>query len=120
MSGKSILIHLNSAPFGSSNAKEALDLVLAGGTFEQDIKFLLSNDACYLLLENQQPGEIHQKHIRKMMGALAIYGVETIFVDQADAVTRGIPLNECTLNTTKLNKAEVVDMIKQADIVIRF
>ncbi len=70
MLGKSILVHLNSAPFGSSNAKEALDLVLASGTFEQDIKFMLSNDACYLLLENQQPNAIDQKNLRQMMKAL--------------------------------------------------
>jgi tRNA 2-thiouridine synthesizing protein C len=120
MSGKSILVHLSSAPFGTSNAKEALDLVLAAGTFDQDISFLLSDDACYLLLENQNPDSIQQKNIRQMMKALGIYGVETVYVSKEDAIARSIPVDQCSLNLSLLTKQEARDKTRQAEIVIRF
>ena len=94
--------------------------MLAGATFEQDINLLLSSDACYLLLEDQDPAKIDQKNIRQMMRALGIYGVETVYIDETDAYSRNIPLDECTLATSKLSKDQVSSLVKQADIVIRF
>lgn len=120
MTGKSILVHLNSAPFGSSNAKEALDLVLAAGTFEQDISFLLSGDACYLLLEEQAPSSIDQKNIRQMMKALGIYGIDTVYVDSEDLNGRNIPLDNCSLNHTILSKEQVSNILRESEIILRF
>ena len=120
MDKKSILVQLNSAPFGTSNAKEALDLVLAAGTFEQDISFLLAADACYLLLEDQAPENIQQKNIRQMMKALGIYGVETVYIDNEDAKLRNIQLDRCSLPITCLSKAQVRDTLSETDIILRF
>ncbi|KZZ14404.1 hypothetical protein A3749_25540, partial [Oleiphilus sp. HI0078] len=110
----------NSAPFGSSDAKEALDLVLAAGTFEQDISLLLATDGCYLLLEDQDPANIHQKNIRQMMKALAIYGVDKVHIDKQDAEDRNIPLSDCSLAISELSKAQVSNKLNDSDIILRF
>jgi tRNA 2-thiouridine synthesizing protein C len=120
MTQRSTLVILSSSPYGSSQAKEALDFVLAAGTFEQNISFLLQGDGCYLLNSKQNPDGIQQKNISQMIKALPIYGVESILVNKNDAESRNIPLPEAPNTTQALDNDAIKTHIQNADAVLRF
>jgi tRNA 2-thiouridine synthesizing protein C len=120
MSKKTILIVQRSPPYGSSHAKEALDLALAAGTFEQEVDFLLTGDACYQLQSNQEPSQIHQKSLGQMMKALPIYGVETILVDRASLEERRITNIDPALSIKLVDQSQIKQLYQQAGNVIRF
>ena len=117
---KKLLIVLTQAPYGSSAAQEALDIVLAAGTFDQDVSLLLSADACYQLLPYQHPEVIQLKNTAKMLTALPIYGIEKIFADRNDAFERGVSTEITALPVQFLDQHNIVDLYEQADTVLRF
>lgn len=117
---KKLLIVLTKAPYGSSAIQEALDIVLAAGTFDQDVSLLITLDACYLLLPSQEPGLIQQKNSAKILNALPIYGIEKIFVNGKDATRRGLKSETISLPAHFMNQTEIADLYAQADTVFRF
>lgn len=117
---KKLLIVITKAPYGSSSAQEALDVVLAAGTFDQDVSLLISADACYQLLPSQQPEVIQGKNTYKMLKALPIFGIENIYVDDNEALHRGINLEITTLPVQFINQSAIADLYQQADTVLRF
>lgn len=120
MTQRKTLVILSSPPYGSSQAKEALDLVLAAGTFEQSISFLLQGDGCYLLNNKQQPSGIQQKNISQMIKALPMYGIDIILANKIDAESREISLQEISLPIQLIECNEIKKLIQDADTVLRF
>lgn len=107
------------APFGSSSIQESLDIVLAAGTFDQNVSLLLEEDACYQLLEHLQPEAINKKNTSKMLKALPIYGVNTILVCKKSALARNLSPTKDD-NMQFLDSDEIKQLYKESDTVIRF
>ena len=76
---KSILLLWPYPPYGNSNSREALDLALAFGAYEQNLAILFTGDGVWNLLPHQQSSGISQKSISQMLGALPLYGIESIY-----------------------------------------
>ena len=116
---KKLLIVQTKAPFGSSAIQESLDIVLAAGTFDQDVSLLIEGDACYQLLSNQQPDSIQRKNTTKMLKALPIYGIDTLLVCRDSAIARDIPIiQDDNLRTVSKNEIKLIYIA--SDTVIRF
>lgn len=117
---KKLLIVQTKAPYGSSTLQEALDIVLAAGTFDQDVSLLISEDACYQLLSAQTPELIDQKNTAKMLNALSIYGIDKVFVDAEQANIRHIQTGTVSLPVQFLTQAEIRELYQLSDTVLRF
>lgn len=116
---KKLLIIQSKAPFSSSAAQESLDIVLAAGTFDQDISLLIEDDACYQLLNNQQAQLIARKNTTKMLNALPIYGIEKIFVCKESTIQRQITHTNSDIFKF-ITKGEIKTLYNESDTVIRF
>lgn len=116
----SILVVQQSPPYGNSHAKEALDIALAAGTFEQDVNILFVGDACYQLIDNQDPKSINQKSIAKMLKVLPIYGIDEILVDMASLEVRAISNLNTNLKIKLLSREELKSAYRSAKTVLRF
>ena len=119
-SKKKLLIVQTKAPYGSSAIQEALDVVLAAGTFDQDVSLLISEDACYQLLSAQSPELIDQKNTAKMLNALSIYGIDKVYLDAEQASIRNIQTNTAAFELQSLTQTEIQRLYQTADTIIRF
>lgn len=117
---KKLLIVQTKAPYGSSSIQESLDVVLAAGTFDQDISLLISEDACYQLLSAQNPELIDQKNTAKMLNALSIYGIDKVYVDTDQARIRNIKTDLASLNVQFITQTEIQRLYQDADSILRF
>jgi tRNA 2-thiouridine synthesizing protein C len=115
-----LLIIQTHAPYASSHAQEALDLVLAAAAFDASVAYLLIGDACFQLLPNQAPEQVGRKALHKMMKALPVYGVEQILVAQEDLTARGITTIDPALSVQPISPAEITRLIRTSRNVIRF
>lgn len=115
-----LLIIQTHAPYASSHAQEALDLVLAAAAFDTKVTYLLTGDACFQLLPDQAPEHVGRKALHKMMKALPIYGVEHILIAQDDLTARGITTIDPTFSIQPVSQTEISDLIQSARNVIRF
>lgn len=114
-----LLIIQTHAPYASSHAQEALDLVLAAAAFDTKVAYLLTGDACFQLLPDQAPEHVGRKALHKMMKALPIYGIEQILVAQDDLTARGIRTDPA-FHIQPVCAAEIRTLIQESRNVIRF
>lgn len=88
----STLIYLSSSPYQGTSSKEALDLALVLGTFEQPVSLCLTGDAIAILMTNQAPQQRHGKHLFKLLDGLEFYDIENIYVRSSEVESLSAPL----------------------------
>ena len=66
-SQKSIAILNTTAPFGKPNAKDALDIALIMGTYEQDTHLFFQGDGVWQLISQQTPEALNIKDFLKTL-----------------------------------------------------
>jgi tRNA 2-thiouridine synthesizing protein C len=80
---------MRSAPYGSTNAKDALDVALTLAAFEQSPCLLYQGAGLQqLLLDTSHTTPF--KHIGKMLKALPMYDIPHIYIDQASMASQKI------------------------------
>jgi len=85
-----LLFVFRHAPYGGANAREALEAVLVAGVQGWDPDVLFLDDGVWQLLAGQDGRLLSTKTHCAMLGALALYGVERLYVDTASLTVRGV------------------------------
>jgi tRNA 2-thiouridine synthesizing protein C len=80
------------APFSSNHGKDALDVALIFGSFEQKVSLFFQGDGVYQLMANQDGRLVSIKDYLKTFSAFEFYDIEDIYVCQQSLVSR--QLNE--------------------------
>jgi tRNA 2-thiouridine synthesizing protein C len=89
---KSLLIISRQSPWSGPGAREALDIVLAGGAFDLPIGLLFLDDGVFQLAPHQHAKALQQKDLSANLQALPMFGVEELFVCADSAAERGLAL----------------------------
>ncbi len=88
---KKKLLYVNrKAPYGTIYALEALEVVLIGAAFEQDVAVAFLDDGVYQLLEGQDTKDIGVKNFSKTFKALGDYEVRKVYVEKESLLERGL------------------------------
>lgn len=115
---KSMLVISRQAPWAGPSAREALDIVLAGGAYDLPLGMLFMDDGVFQLTGAQQPGEIQQKNLSANLQALPMFGIDELFVASSSLACRGIAPDALTLAVQCLNDGEVAALIDRYDQVM--
>ena len=70
------------APHGTIYAHEALEVVLIGAAFDQDVSLAFIDDGVFQLKKEQDTAEIYTKNFSKIYSALEMYDVEKLYVEK--------------------------------------
>lgn len=89
---KSLLIISRQSPWSGPGAREALDIVLAGGAFDLPIGLLFLDDGVLQLAAGQNAKALQQKDLSANLQALPMFGVEELFYCADSASVRGSAL----------------------------
>ena len=117
---KKLLIICRKPPYGNSLAREAIDIALAAGAFEQDVSLLFCGEGLWQLMAEQDSQELALKNHGKALAALPLYGIDDIYV-QADALAeRQLSQNELLLPVKALSQAQITALLDSADTVLNF
>ena len=111
----STLIYLTSSSYSSLTIKEALDMALVFGTFEQEVAIAVTGGGLTLVREGQTPREEHGKHLFKLLDGLEFYDIDKLYV-RADESTH-LALWE---GITTLSDTEWQQIFSQYQHVLRF
>ncbi|PMW97025.1 sulfurtransferase complex subunit TusC [Pseudomonas sp. FW215-R2] len=87
---KSLLIISRQSPWSGPGAREALDIVLAGGAFDLPIGLLFLDDGVLQLAAGQNAKALQQKDLSANLQALPMFGVEALFYCADSASARGL------------------------------
>ena len=108
----SCLITLSHAPYGSQDAKEALDVALVLAAFEQQPALLFIDEGILQLLPNSQSPSSH-KHIGKIISALEMYEINELWVEQESLDYFGIMVDELSQPVKVINREQVSQLCAQ-------
>lgn len=117
---KSFLIINSKAPYGSSAARDALDVALTVSVFEQPLSLLFLDDAVLQLLPDQAPAQIGQKNLAANLTMLEMYDIDKLYASHAALEQRGISAETITLPVTLMDNQEIAELIRQHDQVLSF
>ena len=117
---KSVLIINRSAPYGSSNAKESIDVALTCSIFEMPISLLFMDAGIYQLLKQQDGKRVEQKNLASILSSLPMYDIENLYVSQDTLNEYALQLDELCLPVEVLSSKEIADLVNQHDTVLSF
>lgn len=84
-------LYLNrKAPYGTIYAWEALEVVLIGAAFDQDVSVLFLDDGVYQLAKGQDTRGIGMKNFSPTYRTLGDYEIKKVYVDRASLEARGL------------------------------
>jgi tRNA 2-thiouridine synthesizing protein C len=113
----SLLIISRQSPWSGPGAREALDIVLAGGAFDLPIGLLFLDDGVLQLAAGQNAKALQQKDLSANLQALPMFGVEALFYCADSANARG--LGQLSLDEAQALSAEhITALIDRYDQVI--
>lgn len=112
------LFLLRHSPYGSSLAREALDMVLAFAAFGHTVRIVFIGDGVYQLLDNQDTTDLQQKNISKTLTAFSLYDINDVFIDRASIQQRGLEHRRLAITARNADSHAIQQLIQEADSVI--
>lgn len=117
---KKIAIVNSAAPFSHNAGKDALDIALIMGSYEQELSLFFHDDGVWQLHKNQQPEKILQKNYLKTFSAFELYDIENIYVCESSLNERKLP-SEFHIEAVKvLSLPNFNQMLAAHDTIFRF
>jgi tRNA 2-thiouridine synthesizing protein C len=129
------LLYVNrKAPHGTIYAQEALEVVLIGAAFDQDVSLAFLDDGVFQLTKGQETGEIGVKNFSQAFRALGDYEVTRLYVEKESLAERGLTgadLQDITFEDEDddwaekpsiriVSRAEMADIMADQDVVLSF
>ncbi|WDE03046.1 sulfurtransferase complex subunit TusC [Thalassomonas viridans] len=117
---KSVAVINAHAPFSSPKGKDALDIALIFGSYEQDIALFFQGDGVYQLTDKQDPALIQQKDYLKTFSAFEFYDIEQVYVCGRSLKERQLPGQFHIDNVTVLEPAQFAKKLADFQVIFRF
>ena len=122
------------APYGTFYAWEALEVVLIGAAFEQDVSLAFMDDGVYQLMKGQDTAGIGMKNFSPTYSALGDYEITKIYVEKESLEERGLTLDDlqhlvwedededwAEKDSIRLvSRAELADVFADQDVMFNF
>lgn len=118
MRDNAVLIICRSAPYGSSAARDALDLALTCSVFEQPVSLLLLDDALFQLVKGQAPEPIGQKNLNAIQQSLPLYDIDRLYVGAQSLSMRGLDAEDLILPVTVIDEVDTGRLLADHTIVL--
>jgi len=90
---KTLAIINAKAPYGNSAGKDALDIALIFGSFEQPVSLFFQGDGVWQLLSEQDGSIISVKDYLKTFAAFEFYDIEEVYICAASLTERNLPID---------------------------
>jgi tRNA 2-thiouridine synthesizing protein C len=112
---------LNSkAPFSNTAGKDALDIALIFGSFEQPTSLFFQGDGVWQLIQEQNGTIISVKDYLKTFAAFEFYDLENIYVCQESLIQRGLTTDFHIDNVQVLAKGDFAKKLAIHHTILRF
>ena len=122
------------APYGTIYAQEALEVVLIGAAFDQDVSLAFLDDGVFQLTKGQDTKAAGLKNFSPTFRALGDYEVTKLYVEQESLDERGLTLDDLQdiqyededddyeekPSIIVVSRAAMADVMADQDVVLSF
>ncbi len=120
MQQKSLAILNSSSSFDRTQGRDALDIALIFGSYEQRVALFFQGEGVRQLVNRQQADIIQAKDYLATFSALPFYDVEEIYVCQHSLTDRALTTDFHLDNVSVLSAGDFAKKLQQFDMVLRF
>ncbi|NRA56284.1 MAG: sulfurtransferase complex subunit TusC [Gammaproteobacteria bacterium] len=117
---KNLAVINSSAPYGTSNYRESIDLLLANASYDRPVALFFVGDGLYQLLKDQAPASNGAKDISKMFGLLGLYDIEDIYFCQQSLTERNLDPQSLLIVGEVLTPQQWFAQLARYDQVVNF
>ena len=117
---KSSLVIVRHTPYGSSLGRTSLDAALAMAAFDQPVQLLFLGDGVLHLLPEQDSHAIGVKNIGKLLAALPLYEIASVYVDAGAVQRHGLDLELAPLPCQALDPSGIRALMTDSDHLLGF
>jgi tRNA 2-thiouridine synthesizing protein C len=114
---KRFLFILRQPPRSGIRAKETLDMVLTLAAFDQTVGILFTDDGVYQLQPGQQDVS-GAPVMSEMLGALSLYEVDSVWVEQESLQERGLTESDTVIPVCAIARSAVAELLAAHDVVM--
>ena len=115
---RSMLIIARQSPWSGPSAREALDIVLAGGAFDLPVGLLFLDDGVFQLVADQAAARLQQKDLTANLQALPMFGIESLYAASFSLKERGLEEANLSLPVEVVDANDIGTLINRYDHVI--
>jgi len=108
------------APYGTSYALEAIDAVLIGSAFDQDISLLFIGDGVFQLKRDQDTTDIEMKNFSPAYSVFEMYDVEKLYVSKEAMAARGLKKRDLVVDVEVLSDNTIKNLMDEHDVIFSF
>jgi tRNA 2-thiouridine synthesizing protein C len=108
------------APYGTIYALEALEVVLIGAAFEQDVSLAFVGDGVYQLTKGQDTKGLEMKNFSPTFRALEDYDVTKLYVEQEALQARGLSESDLVVPVQVVNAKHMAEIMEDQDVILSF
>jgi len=108
------------APYGTIYALEALEVVLIGAAFEQDVSLAFLGDGVYQLLRGQDTKRLDVKNFSPTFGALEDYDVTKLYVEEEALQARGLSPADLVVPVEVVSAQRMAEIMAGQDVILNF
>jgi tRNA 2-thiouridine synthesizing protein C len=117
---KSLALLNSKAPFTSNAGKDALDIALVFGSFEQSTALFFQGDGVYQLMQGQNSELISVKDYLKTFSAFEFYDIEEVYVCQTSLIERGLSSDFHIESVQVLQQHDFANKLASHNTILRF
>jgi len=99
-------------------AREAIDIALAAAAFDQALSLLFAGDGVYQLMKEQHSESIASKNHGKVLTALPLYGIDTLYVESNALRLRGLEATDLLLPVQLLDSDSIKNLMAKQQTLI--
>ena len=108
------------APYGTIYALEALEVVLIGAAFEQDVSLAFVDDGVYQLTKGQDTKGLEMKNFSPTFRALADYDVTKLYVEKEALQARGLSKSDLVVPVEVVSAQRMAEIMEDQDVILSF
>ena len=108
------------APYGTIYGLEALEVVLIGAAFEQDVSLAFLGDGVFQLAKGQDTKALEVKNFSPTFRALEDYDVTKIYVDEEALEARGLSEADLVIPVELVSSQRMAEIMEGQDVVLSF
>lgn len=115
---RSLLLISRQPPWSGTAAREALDILLAGGAFDLPLALLFLDDGVFQLAPGQDGSALQQKDLTANLRALPLFGVESLYACTSSLQQRGLAGAQLALPVQILDRQALASLLERFDQVM--
>jgi len=119
-STKALAIINAKAPYSNTAGKDALDIALIFGSFEQTVSLFFQGDGVWQLISGQDGSIISVKDYLKTFAAFEFYDIENVYVCQSSLTERGLKANFHIDQVQVLKRQAFAQQLTSHQTILRF